>query len=225
MVRVTLTILDVEQRSEEWFQARAGIVTASVVGKLLTPTLRVADNDTARGIIAGLVAERITGRVEETYTNADMMRGVLAEPFARDIYSTHYTQAVEAGFMVREEADWRLGYSPDGLVGDEGLLEVKAPRAKGHISTILADEVPSFYMPQLQAGLLVTGRDWIDFCSYTSGLPLFVKRIYPDPKWFNAITAACIQFEQNTAALVDRYNTAATGLHPTERIDFDLEVV
>jgi hypothetical protein len=82
-----------------WYAARCGIVTASVVGKLLTPTLKVADNDTSRGVTAALVAERITGIVEPTFTNDDMWRGIEHEPYARDIYSGHYQQAVECGFM------------------------------------------------------------------------------------------------------------------------------
>ncbi len=149
---MTLHIFDdIDQRSPEWYAARAGIVTASIVGKLLTPTLKVADNDTSRGITASLVAERISGHVEETAMTSDMWRGVEMEPYAPDIYSGHYQQAVECGFMRYDGDGWTLGYSPDGLIADEGLLEVKCPRAKGHIRTILADRVPSAYIPQLQA--------------------------------------------------------------------------
>ena len=123
----------VEQGTPEWHDLRRGIVTASVVGRLLTPTFKVADNDTSRGLTATLVAERITGWTEETPMNADMWRGVDSEPIARDIYSGHYQQAVEVGFLLREEDGWQLGYSPDGLVGMDGLIEIKAPRAKSHI--------------------------------------------------------------------------------------------
>jgi hypothetical protein len=216
---------DVVQGSEEWFAQRRGLVTASVVGKLLTPTLKVADNDTARGITATLVAERITGVTEDSYTNNDMLRGVMCEPIARDIYSGLYHQAEEVGFMRFDGEGWSLGFSPDGLVGMDGLLEVKSPRAKTHVSTILADKVPAHYMAQCQAGLLVTGRKWIDWCSFHGGLPLYVKRVYPDPEWFAAITAACIQFEANAARMVAEYEAKAEGLPPTERVDFDLELV
>ena len=104
-----VTVYDVEQRSPEWYAARLGIVTASAIGKLLTPTLKVANNETARGLIATLVAERITGRSEDTAMTPDMWRGVEHEPYARDIYSGLYQQAVETGFMRRDEDDWNRG--------------------------------------------------------------------------------------------------------------------
>ena len=219
---MTLTILDnLEQGTPEWHDARRGIVTASVVGKLLTPTLKVADNDTSRALTTTLAAERITGFTEETPMNSDMWRGVDSEPYARDIYSGHYQQAVECGFMVREEAGWTLGYSPDGLVGNEGLVEIKAPRAKTHLRTILAAEVPAHYMAQCQAGLLVSGRKWLDFVSYVGGMPLWVCRVYPDPRWVKPIIAAVTQFEQNAAEIVAAYQSATAGLPTTERINFD----
>jgi putative phage-type endonuclease len=213
-----------QQRSPEWFAARRGIVTASVVGKLLTPTLKVADNDTSRGLTATLAAERITGITEDGGMTWDMQRGVDMEPFARDHYSGHYQQAVECGFLRREEDGWRLGLSPDGLVGTDGGVEVKCPRAKTHVLWTLADEVPAQHMAQVQAALLVTGRDWWDFASYCGGLPLFVKRVTPDPAWQTAIEAACRQFETNAAALVADYQTKTKGLPVTERVDLYAEI-
>ena len=215
---------DLIQGTPEWHDQRRGIVTASVVGKLLTPTLKVADNDVSRGLTATLIAERITGWNEETAMTSDMWRGVESEPYARDIYSGHYQQAVEVGFMLREEDDWRLGYSPDGLVADDGLIEIKSPRAKTHLKTILADQVPAHYMAQCQAGLLVSGRKWIDFVSFVGGMPLFVKRVLPDPAWFDAITAACIAFEANAAQIVADYEKRVADMPKTERIDFEIKV-
>lgn len=209
-----------QQGTEEWHDARRGLITASVVGKLLTPTLKVASNDVSRGIVTTLAAERITGWTEDTPMTSDMWRGVESEPFARDVYSSHYAAVTEVGFMVREETAWRLGYSPDGLVGDDGLIEIKAPRAKTHVRTILADEVPAHYMAQCQGGLLVSGRDWIDFVSYVSGMPLYVKRVEPDPAWREAIRDACIAFEQDAAQLVADYEKRVADMPKTERIDF-----
>jgi putative phage-type endonuclease len=215
----------VEQGSDQWHDLRRGIVTASVVGKLLTPTLKVADNDTSRALTATLVAERITGFTEDTPMTSDMWRGVDSEPIARDIYSGHYEQAVEVGFMRRDEDNWTLGYSPDGLVADDGLIEIKAPRAKTHLNTILANRVPPYYMAQLQAGLLVSGRAWVDFVSYCGGMPLYVERVYPKPEWFLAIEDACLIFEATAAEMVARYEQATAGLPATDRIDLFQEVI
>lgn len=222
---MTLHILpELEQGSPEWFDQRRGIVTASVVGKLLTPTLKVADNDYSRGLTATLAAERITGWTEDTPMTSDMFRGVESEPYARDVYAENFAPVEVVGFMRRDEDTWRLGYSPDGLVGDDGLIEIKAPRAKTHLKTILADEVPAHYMAQCQAGLLVSGRKWIDFVSFVGGMPLYVKRVKPDPAWFTAITAACVAFEANAAQTVADYEKRVTGMPKTVRLDFEIKV-
>lgn len=219
---MTLTVhTDVTQGTPEWHNQRRGLVTASVVGQLVTPTLKAANNDTSRALTRLLVAERITGHTDPTWINDDMARGIDSEPIARDYYSGHYQQAVEVGFMVREEDGWTLGYSPDGLVADEGLVEIKSPRAKTHLKTILANEVPAQYMAQCQAGLLVSGRRWIDYVSYCGGLPLFVKRVLPDPDWHTAIEAACRQFEIAATQMVTNYRNAVIGMPATERIDYN----
>ena len=271
---VTLHVFEkVEQRSEKWYELRRGIVTASVVGKLLTvgspdawtvdcpackaqaggpclsmaakkaptpiktlhdarvgaaadlpPVYSVADNETSRGVTAQLVAERITGTCDETPMTPDMWRGVEHEPYARDIYSGHYQQAVECGFMRLDGDGWQLGLSPDGLVADEGGIEIKCPRAKGHVNTILADAVPSYYMPQIQAALFVSGRKWWDYVSFHAGLPLFVKRVHPDPDWFEAIALAVAKFEKTAAEMVAAYQQATKDMPPTERIEMEIVI-
>lgn len=264
---------DLEQRSEEWYAARRGIITASSVGRLISvgspdpivvncptcgaaahspcvsasrktptaiksvhepranlartlpPVYGPATGDDARGLTLTLAAERITGWTEETYVSSDMWRGIEAEPFARAEYAEHHAEVAEVGFMRRDHEDgWTLGYSPDGLVGDDGLIEIKCPRTKTHVNTILADEVPAHYMPQLQAGLLVSGRAWIDFVSYVSGMPLYVKRVTPDPAWFAAIAGACLAFENNVTRIVADYQARTADLPTTERINYDLQV-
>lgn len=271
---MTLHILaDLIQGSDEWHDQRRGMVTASVVGKLVTvaapdavtvecstcnaepgdpctstarkvptpiktihdartvaasalpPTYQVADNETSRALTLMLVAERVAGFTEELPITSDMWRGIDSEPIARDVYSGHIEQAVEVGFMVRDDWGFKIGYSPDGVVGDAGLIEVKSPRAKTHLSTILADEVPPYYMPQLQCGLLVSGREWIDFVSYCGGMPLWTKRIEPDPAWFKAIVAAVAQFELTAEQMVGTYLERTLGLPETERTNNNLGLV
>lgn len=210
----------IEQRSDAWYDQRRGMVTASAVGQLVTPgTLKVASNDVSRSLTMLLVAERITGFTEPTFINSDMWRGIEDEPRAVETYAEHYgVEVTTTGFMVNDDSGYSLGYSPDGLVDDDGLLEVKCPRAKGHLATILADRVPPQHVAQCQAGLLVSGREWIDFISFCGGMPMFVKRMTPDPKWQTAILAALEQFELTAAEMVATYTERTAGLPVPERL-------
>jgi hypothetical protein len=211
---------DVEQGSEQWHDLRRGIVTASTVGQLITTkTIKPANNDISRGLTTLLTAERITGYTEPTFVSDDMWRGVEDEPIARDLYSQHHAPSRECGFMIYEwPPGWRLGFSPDGLVGDDGLIEIKSRRAKKQLQTIIADAVPLENIAQCQAGLLVSGRDWLDYVSYSGGMPLYVKRVFPSTKWFEAIIAAVEQFEQTATEMIRTYNEATKGLPTTERV-------
>ena len=217
---MTLHILpDLIQGTDEWLEQRRGMVTASVVGQLITPTtIKPANNDKSRALVAQLVAERITGWVDPIYVSDDMLRGVEDEPRAVEKYAEHYGVEVQTvGFMVNDDHGFRLGYSPDGLVGDDGLIEVKSRRPKKHLATILDDAPPAENMAQLQAGLLVSGRSWIDYVSYCGGMPMWRKRIEPDERWFRAIVAAVTEFELTASDLVNTYRSRVEGLPMTER--------
>jgi len=225
---VSLTIhTDIEQGTPEWDAARRGILTASVIGQFITPkTVKVAANDKTRAKAYELLAERITGISEDRYVSRDMEEGHFIEPIARDLYSQHYAPATEVGFMVRDDWGFRIGYSPDGVVGDDGLIEIKKRLPKLHLETILTDQMPPEHMAQVQTGLLVSGRQWLDFISYCGGMPLYVKRIHPDPVWHAAIIEAATAFEESANDMISRYTVATADLHPTERIDFyaDMEL-
>ena len=223
---MSLTILpDLDQGSDAWHDQRRGIVTASMVGRLLTTTGKVANNDTSRALTAQLVAERITGWTDPVFVSDDMLRGHDDEPRAVAVYEEHYAPVTTVGFMVREfDHGMRLGYSPDGLVGDDGLIEVKSRRAKKQLQTILEDEVPAENVAQLQAGLLVSGRACIDYVSYCGGMPLYVKRVWPDPDWFDSILAAVTAFELAASLMVADYEAAVAGRPTTERV-IELEMV
>ena len=216
---------DVIQGSDPWHDQRRGIVTASVVGKLLTSTRKVASNDTSRAVVAQLVAERITGWTDPVYVSDDMLRGHEDEPRAIAAYEQWTGSTVDiTGFMVRDDFGFEVGYSPDGLVGDDGLVEVKSRRAKKQLQTILDDEVPAENMAQLQCGLLVSGRAWIDYVSYCGGMPLYVKRVEPDPEWFEAIVAAVTAFELAASLMTEQYRAATADLLVTERV-VEMEMV
>ena len=212
---------DLIQGSDEWLDQRRGIVTASVVGQLITPkTIKPAANDTSRALTALLAAERITGWTDPVYVSDDMLRGTLDEPVARAIYAEKVIAPIpvtEVGFMVRDDWGFPIGYSPDGLVGDDGLIEVKSRRQKKHLADIVADQVPLENLAQIQCGLLVSGRQWCDYVSFCGGMPLWVKRVYPDERWFEAIVAAVTAFEETAAQMVATYQAAVEGLPATER--------
>ena len=209
-----------EQGSQEWRQARCGLLTASTIGQLITSkTVKPAQNETSRSLVRTLVAERITGYVEPTRESEDMLRGTLDEPYARDAYSEHHAPVAECGFMVRELAGFKLGYSPDGLVGEDGLIEIKSRRQKKHLSTVLSGEVPSENMAQIQAALLVSGRDWCDYVSYCGGMPLWTKCVTPDERWHQAIIDAAAQLEESAEHMITAYQKQVQNLPSTERID------
>lgn len=216
----------IAQRSDEWYHQRAGLITASAIGLLITSkTLAAADNDTARGVIATAAAERITGYVDPTFVSVDMNRGIEDEPFALDAYAEHRGVTVEpCGFMVRAWDGCKLGYSPDGLVGADGLVEVKSRRGKKQVETVISGQVPAENMAQIQSGLFVSGRAWCDYISYAAGMHLYVVRVEPDVRWFNAIVAAVESFEAAVTRTVDAYFDAVAGLPLTERHDMDMVI-
>jgi len=219
---------DVLQGTDEWFDLRRGIVTASTIKSLITAkTVQVASNIESRSLTATLVAERVNGFTDDTFASYDMTMGHVAEPIVRDLYAKHYGVTVdEMGFMVREIGDYRIGFSPDGLVGDDGLLEIKSRHPKEHVASVLADEVPAEHMAQIQCGLAVSGRDWVDFISYSPGMALWIKRVYPDLAWFAAIHEAAYEFETVAHLAESTYRARVVGFPMTERAinPFDDEI-
>src|SRR5690606_9152903 len=128
-----------------------------------------------------------TGVVEPHYVSDDMLRGIEGELYAREHYETAYEPMNEVGVITNDKWGFTIGYSPDGLIGGDGLWECKSPRAKKQVETILTGEVPVDDMLQLQTGLLVSEREWIDFTSYHGGLQMVTLRVYPDEKIQSAI--------------------------------------
>lgn len=212
---------EVIQGSDEWLELRRGILCASEIKHILTAkTLKHANNDKSRAHLFEILSQRITGHVEPGYISDDMLRGREDEVLARYEYSQHYAPATEVGFVTNDKWGFTIGYSPDGLVGDDGLIESKSRLPKYQVRTIIEDEVPDDFILQLQTGLLVSEREWIDFVSYCGGLPMFVKRVYPDPEIQDAIIHAAMEFEASVRALETKYRanlSAMPVLIETER--------
>lgn len=214
-----LTVYEtLEQGTEEWLEARRGLVAASTMNRLVTSTLKTADNDTSRALLNTLACERITGHVEGYFETFDMARGHNEEPFAREEYAAHKgVEVAQIGFMTRGVNGATLGYSPDGLVNDDGLIEIKCPQPKEHLRTILAGKPPAQYQAQLQVGLFVSGREWIDYVSYVQGMRLWVRRVTPDRAWFTAISAATLAAETSIKNIIAQYEQATHGMPEIER--------
>ena len=217
MKRTFFTELD--QGSSDWHDARAGIVTASAMRSLVTGSGQVANNDTSRGLIRTLAAERIMGKPADSFSSRMMDRGTALEPFARDLYSEHYAPVEEVGFIRLDTDEYSLGYSPDGVIGHDGLIEIKSPGPKEHLRTILDDDVPSVYKWQVQVGLLVTGRSWLDFISYCPGADLYVKRVRPDKEAFGTIHMAVSAAEAAITSIIADYTESGKNRVKTEWFD------
>lgn len=214
---------DLIQGSDEWHKARCGLITASEVKLLLTPTLKRADNDKSRQHLWELAAQRISNYVEPSYISDDMLRGHEEEFYARQIYSEQIAPVTECGFVTNDQWGFTLGCSPDGLIGGDGLLECKSRRQKYQIQTIVEHwrdgTAPTDYMLQVQSAMLVTGRKWCDLVSYSGGLPMIPMRIERDDKICAAIEEACADAEAKIAVIIEDFFAAveARKLIPTER--------
>tara|TARA_Y100000310_G_scaffold75263_1_gene71531 strand:- start:4995 stop:5618 length:624 start_codon:yes stop_codon:yes gene_type:complete len=161
-----LKIAYCEQGTDEWHKLRLGFFTASNFGLAITGTGKDPSESSRRGrdlYLYKLVGETLTGKAEKSYKSHAMERGNELEPFARAAYQEHTLEEVkQVGFIY----DGGIGYSPDGLVGEDGLIEIKSPIASTFATYLYNRKVPTGYMPQIQGGLLVSGRKWCDFVAY-----------------------------------------------------------
>ncbi|MEK9797370.1 MAG: YqaJ viral recombinase family protein [Alphaproteobacteria bacterium] len=205
-----------EQRSPEWVAARLGKVTASRVADLMAKT-KSGPSASRQNYMADLIVERLTGEQADHFQSAAMIWGTETEPLAREAYSFITAQAVvEEGFVLHPSiADF--GASPDGLVGSDGLVEIKCPATATHIETLLTETVPAKYITQMQAQMACTGRAWCDFVSFDPRMPgdmqLWVKRVPCDPAFMAAlegeVQAFLAELAQKLDALTERYAVAA----------------
>ncbi len=178
-----MTLAATEQGSDSWKRARLGCVTASRLADVMA-TIKTGEAAARANYRAELIAQRLTGQVEEGFTNAAMQWGTDQEPFARAAYELYSDSMVEqVGFITHPSIKWS-GASPDGLIADKGLVEIKCPNMATHIAYLIAGAVPSKYMPQMTWQLACTGREWCDFVSFDPRLPddfrLFVVRYRPE---------------------------------------------
>jgi len=212
------------QGSPEWFSIRCGKVTASRVADVIAKT-KTGPSASRTNYMAQLIAERLTGTTAESFTNAAMQHGTDTEPQARMAYEFYQdVTVVETGFVLHRTIGM-TGASPDGLVGDDGLVEIKAPNTATHIDTLLGATVPGKYVTQILWQLACTGRTWCDFVSFDPRLPesmrMFVQRVHRDDARIAELESEVITFLAELSAkereLRKRYE-APVELTEPERI-------
>lgn len=192
-----MKIAAVEQGSEAWFAARIGRVTASRVADILART-KSGPSASRAGYLGELVAERLTGQSAASgFINDDMRRGTELEPLARATYETRTGNMVqEVGFVLHPTL--MAGASPDGLIGDDGLLEIKCPRTHVHIEYIEANKPPAKYLPQMAWQCICTGRAWCNFVSFDPRMPerlqLFIAHYEPPRDYLREVEAEVAAF-------------------------------
>ncbi len=206
--------INVVQRSPEWYAARLGKVTASRIADVMAKT-KTGYGASRANYMAELVCERLTGVKAEGYTNAAMQWGTDQEPAAKAAYSFMTDNAVEEAGFIDHPSIAMAGASPDGLVGTDGLVEVKCPNSASHIETLLSETIEGKYLLQMQFQMSCTGRQWCDFVSFDPRLPaemqLWIKRVQRDEAKIREVTLEVgnflIDLERKVRSLQSRYAT------------------
>ena len=198
-----------EQGSESWHEIKLGRFTGTRIKNLMS----TKSTASYQNVIAEVVAEILTHSKEDNYTNDDMQRGIDLEPEAADYYNGIFEscELEEVGFCEPEESDYSdyTGVSPDRLVNDDGLLEIKCPKAKTHFNYIKAGKMPNEYKWQIQHQLFITERKWCDFMSYYPGLKPFIIRVLPDLEMHSKIIdelRLAIKAVKETIEMYNQYN-------------------
>lgn len=186
-----------EQRSADWFQARLGVVTASRVADVVAKT-KSGPSASRANYMAQLICERLTNQPQASYTSPAMLWGVEQEPAARAAYEAQTGSLVSECGLILHPTIPDAGASPDGLIGDDGLVEIKCPETATHLETVLGGGIPARYRTQMLWQMACTGRDWCDFASYdprlSPGLRLHVARVEADPKEIAALEKEVVAF-------------------------------
>jgi putative phage-type endonuclease len=202
--------MTIVQGSPEWFLQRLGKVTASRLADVVAKT-KTGESTSRANYRAELVAERLTGKQAEGFSNAAMKWGVDCEPLARAAYEAETGQFVVETGMVHHPVIAMSGASPDGLVLADGVLEIKCPDTKTHIETVLSDRAPAKYMPQMQWQIACTGRAWCDFVSFDPRMPAdmqtYIKRVQRDDEAIAAYEAEVVKFLAEVDEIVARLYT------------------
>lgn len=203
-----MIILNHEQHSEAWHEARAGRITGTRFSTLVSGETTQGYKD----LVTDITCEIITGKRDDGYISADMENGTLTEPIARAWYIDNIQNVCEVGFVIPDEEnefhEW-IGISPDGL-GDKYGLEIKCPKSKTLMGYIEGDKLPSVYKHQVQGSLFITGYDYWDFMAYVEGMKPFLVRTYPDLEQFAIYEQRLRKLIQEVKIKLEKYNNYQT---------------
>lgn len=229
---------DIVQGTDDWLRLKQGVLSASILKNVITPSkLKLSTAAPARLFYDDILSQRIDETIQHNYMSFNMMRGLEDEPYAVAQYEKEYHCEVRhCGFIVNTRLGFPLGYSPDALVGDDGLVEIKSREPKYQVKTILdhiagrtKEIVPGEFMIQIQTGLYVSDRKWCDFISFCNGNQMVTIRVDPLPTFQEAIEKAAISFEQVLQENMQKYNDAVANdsrltLTPRRKIDTEMMI-
>lgn len=200
---------EIIQGSPEWFAQRLGKATASRIKDIVAKT-KTGYSTSRDKYLTQLLLERLTGTVAESYSNDAMSWGNDTEPFARAAYEAKKGVMVDQVAFINHPTIEMAGASPDGLVGDDGLVEIKCPMSHTHLETLRTNKIPSDYVTQIQWQLSSTGRKWCDFVSFDSRLPnhlqLFIARVNRDDEYIALLESEVCKFLKELDDSVSFFN-------------------
>jgi len=198
-------ILDVEQGTDRWAQARCGRITASRAADVIAMTKK-GEGAGRRDYRTEILVERLTGVPVPQFVSKEMLWGLQQEPFARAAYEMHAAVFVDqVGFVISPDYDF-FGCSPDGYIGDDGMLQIKCPNTTTHLGWLMGGVIPAEHVPQMVAEMAVTGRKWVDFVSFDPRLPehlqLFVKRYHRNEKHIDGMITEVVHFHRECESVL-----------------------
>ena len=204
-----MQVINIEQGTQEWLDVRKGVITGSRFKDIVTPA-KAEQSKSSKSYMYELIAERM-GATVSFFQNEHMQRGNELEPDARTAYEFIKDVTVnEVGFCLHDNK--LIGVSPDGLIGEDGGIEIKCPKETTHISYLDNGGLPLIYKPQVQGSMWVTGRKWWDFMSYHPVLPPLIIRVYRDEDYISKMENGIVKFSEDMIILEKKLKEKYIGL-------------
>lgn len=201
-------IKDIEQGTPEWFALRYGWITASMFKAVISKGKGSAPSKTRLSYMYQVAAETVSEMRQESFTSEYMEWGTETEPQAREMYEFVSGNEVEEVTFIRLGDDHKVGCSPDGIIGDDGMIEIKCPKTTTQVETFLSGKMPTTHNAQVQGQLWVANRQWCDFVSFDPRIAgdasYFCQRIERDDEYIKELEAKCFQFEIDLIEIVNK---------------------